>query len=241
MEGAEKSGVLSMTNAELEGRQKYISEQAEKRNELLDAVASQLGIQRVRLASGGSVPGFGNGDTVPALLTPGEFVINKNAVSKFGINNLEHINRYANGGVVSYFRRGTNNAISAGSTSYAMPNIDFQQFESGVNLFNEAVSSFNENSGSFSEIISNFNANILESSNLLDSTLSNFVSGMSEVSASLDAVITKIPSTFTHDHNFGGNLAVSIQADIQTAVNDIIASFQQEVAMAMEQLRGAGM
>lgn len=35
-------------------------------------------------ASGGSVPGSGSGDTVPAMLTPGEFVINKSAASRLG-------------------------------------------------------------------------------------------------------------------------------------------------------------
>ena len=37
-----------------------------------------------RFASGGSVPGYGEKDTVPALLTPGEFVVNKKATQKNG-------------------------------------------------------------------------------------------------------------------------------------------------------------
>lgn len=41
---------------------------------------------------GGIVQGSGNGDTVPAMLTPGEFVINKQSTSKF-INRLIGINR----------------------------------------------------------------------------------------------------------------------------------------------------
>jgi hypothetical protein len=35
-------------------------------------------------SEGGSIPGEGEGDTVPAMLTPGEFVINKRAVSMLG-------------------------------------------------------------------------------------------------------------------------------------------------------------
>ncbi len=35
-------------------------------------------------ASGGSVPGFGDTDSVPAVLTPGEFVVKKSVVNKFG-------------------------------------------------------------------------------------------------------------------------------------------------------------
>lgn len=37
-----------------------------------------------KFASGGSVPGYGEKDTVPALLTPGEFVVNKAATQKHG-------------------------------------------------------------------------------------------------------------------------------------------------------------
>jgi TP901 family phage tail tape measure protein len=51
------------------------------------------------LASGGMVPkyfasgGYSRGtDTVPAMLTPGEFVVRRFAVDKFGVNNLNAIN-----------------------------------------------------------------------------------------------------------------------------------------------------
>ena len=53
-------------------------------------------------AKGGMVPGSGNGDTVPARLTPGEFVIRKSAVQAFGAGNLEGINKYAKGGLIDY-------------------------------------------------------------------------------------------------------------------------------------------
>ena len=53
-------------------------------------------------ATGGLVPGSGNRDTVPAMLTPGEFVIRKSSVAKLGAGNLAAMNenRYAAGGVV---------------------------------------------------------------------------------------------------------------------------------------------
>lgn len=59
-----------------------------------------------RLAEGGRVVGSGLGDTVKALLTPGEHVINKGAVQKFGSDFLNSINqgimpeRFAAGGMV---------------------------------------------------------------------------------------------------------------------------------------------
>ena len=59
-----------------------------------------------RFAEGGSVPGQGFGDTVKALLTPGEFVVKNSAVSQFGTDFLNSINRgimpqrFAEGGLV---------------------------------------------------------------------------------------------------------------------------------------------
>ena len=46
---------------------------------------------------GGKVPGSGNKDTVPAMLTPGEFVMSKGAVNKYGRDTLENMNAAAGG------------------------------------------------------------------------------------------------------------------------------------------------
>jgi TP901 family phage tail tape measure protein len=51
-------------------------------------------------ARGGLVPGTGNRDTVPAMLSPGEFVIRKSSVESIGANNLANVNKYAAGGPV---------------------------------------------------------------------------------------------------------------------------------------------
>lgn len=63
------------------------------------------------LASGGSVPGSGSGDSVPAMLTPGEFVVKKSIVDKIGSGFFDWINgggmmsrltgRFATGGLVT--------------------------------------------------------------------------------------------------------------------------------------------
>lgn len=49
-----------------------------------------------KFAKGGAV----GSDTVPALLTPGEFVINKKSAEAYGYGNLKKINKYAKGGPV---------------------------------------------------------------------------------------------------------------------------------------------
>jgi hypothetical protein len=54
-----------------------------------------------KFARGGVVPGVGDGDTVPAMLEPGEFVIRKKAVQAIGMNRLHRMNKYAGGGKVS--------------------------------------------------------------------------------------------------------------------------------------------
>lgn len=52
-----------------------------------------------KFARGGLVPGSGNSDTVPANLTPGEFVVRKKAVQSIGAENLQGFNE---GGRVGY-------------------------------------------------------------------------------------------------------------------------------------------
>ena len=50
-----------------------------------------------RMNRGGQVPGSGDKDTVPAMLTPGEFVMSKNAVQEYGVNTLAGMNAAAGG------------------------------------------------------------------------------------------------------------------------------------------------
>lgn len=56
-----------------------------------------------KFAKGGFVPGSGNGDTVPAMLSPGEFVIKKSSAAKMGADALHGMNA---GGAVQYFAEG---------------------------------------------------------------------------------------------------------------------------------------
>ena len=59
---------------------------------------------------GGVVPGTGNSDTVPAMLTPGEVVISKPAVDMFGLRNLLGLNRAAGSSSKPTMRRGVSYA-----------------------------------------------------------------------------------------------------------------------------------
>lgn len=62
-------------------------------------------------SSGGSVPGSGKGDKVPARLEPGEFVMSRKGVANVGRNNLEKLNR---GGWISKDERYEFSHLDAG-------------------------------------------------------------------------------------------------------------------------------
>lgn len=72
-----------------------------------DEWLAKQGVQQ--FANGGMPKGT---DTVPAMLTPGEFVVNKAAAQQIGYDNLNHMNKsgkpkyFAKGGAVQYFANG---------------------------------------------------------------------------------------------------------------------------------------
>jgi TP901 family phage tail tape measure protein len=85
-----------------------------KTAQLATGIVRSVGTVFPRLAEGGRVPGSGNFDTVPAMLTPGEFVISKDVVNAVGIDRLDRwhrggykdqVQRFAKGGVVRSGRR----------------------------------------------------------------------------------------------------------------------------------------
>lgn len=89
---------------------------------------SKVGPPGLHRAGGGSVPGSGRGDTVPAMLEPGEFVVRRQVVEKFGptfFANLNGAKGYAEGGVVSGFNR-------AIGTTRAGPKPSLSLFEAGI-------------------------------------------------------------------------------------------------------------
>jgi hypothetical protein len=108
--------------------------------------------------TGGPVPGVGNTDTVPAMLTPGEFVINAQAASRFGIENLHRINYLQRGGAV----RGTV-GTSRESTGLIIPNEAISELSSSLSSFtssstalSEAMRSFSTGANSLTEALNKF-------------------------------------------------------------------------------------
>ena len=68
-------------------------------------------------SGGGKVPGSGNKDTVPAMLTPGEYVMSKGAVQKYGKGTMESMNTMGGGSGIPSFSNGMMYASSGGEVS----------------------------------------------------------------------------------------------------------------------------
>lgn len=66
------------------------------------------------MSKGGTVPGSGNKDTVPAMLTPGEYVMSKGAVQKYGRGTMESMNTMGGGSGIPSFSNGMMYASSGG-------------------------------------------------------------------------------------------------------------------------------
>lgn len=90
----------------------------------------------IGFATGGVVPGIGNRDTVPAMLTPGEFVIRKSSVQKIGADNLASMNaqKFSQGGAASfpsskpYVQRGKETRTKDGGVQF---DTDVHRFDEG--------------------------------------------------------------------------------------------------------------
>ena len=107
-----------------------------------DDVANAMQLQQrkppKKKAAGGSVSGS---DSVPALLTPGEYVVNKSAAQSIGYSNLANMNksgvaRFAKGGAVGGIQRfnigGEAQAFNTSAGS-GLSTIDFSKLQASVN------------------------------------------------------------------------------------------------------------
>lgn len=119
-----------------------------------NAVPSSVRAKSIKqLASGGSV----GTDTVPALLTPGEFVVNKKSAQSIGYGALGRMNKvgkYASGGIVRKFAAG-GRASGGGNTGSL-----FTGFGSQVTLVTASLQAMippiDENSSAMEKVTSNF-------------------------------------------------------------------------------------
>jgi TP901 family phage tail tape measure protein len=90
-----------------------------------DPQRKSAGGKILAFARGGFVPGTGNRDTVPAMLSPGEFVVKKSSAEKIGAETLHAMNqnRYAAGGIVTADR-----AFYGALSEAGQPTKEFKSF-----------------------------------------------------------------------------------------------------------------
>ena len=73
-----------------------------------------------------SGPGTGTSDSIPAMLSNGEFVVNAKSASSFGYGNLETINKMAAGGLATRFdipSYSTSGGIKQGGSNSSSSNV----------------------------------------------------------------------------------------------------------------------
>jgi phage-related protein len=81
----------------------------------VDGGGPNKGIPKVHFAKGGKVPGFAPGsDTVPAMLSPGEFVVNPVAAKAVGYDRLRALNEAKPGANVRTTRGGMDQFVNGG-------------------------------------------------------------------------------------------------------------------------------
>lgn len=90
-------------------------------------------------ASGGLVPGQGNGDTVHAMLSPGEFVIKKSSVKSLGADNLAGMNKYGLGGVAKYKEGTGEKGASPRDLSTVRQNIKATKLSSAADVAKQSI------------------------------------------------------------------------------------------------------
>ena len=92
--GADEEPVEGEQTPEQQQEAEFRAAQTTAADSLREAEAQE---EPAKMSQGGRVPGSGNKDTVPAMLTPGEFVMSKGAVSKYGTNTLAAMNSMGGG------------------------------------------------------------------------------------------------------------------------------------------------
>lgn len=111
-----------------------------------------------KFASGGQVPGIGNSDSVPAVLTPGEFVINKKSAQSIGLGNLNRLNGFKNGGAVGNIN-GSNFGLNDTSLSA------FNNFGKFTGMFSTSIDKFGATINNMVDVLNKIPSEIIHTGN----------------------------------------------------------------------------
>ena len=94
----------------------------------------------VQFSGGGKVPGTGDADSVPSMLTPGEFVMSKGAVEKFGTETLSSMNAMGGGTNTPILKAGGQRiAMKGGGEVNISPNINIPEISPPMRPSNNTI------------------------------------------------------------------------------------------------------
>ena len=180
-----------------------LGENHKKGPEYLNSGGSVGGGGALMLAAGGNVPGFANGgqaDTVPAMLTPGEFVMSRESVQKHGIGYMKNLNR----GRIPGFNRG--GVVGRG-------NVQYKHNGGGVD---------NGNGGGVVSIDPSKMQGVLDDFNTsFSASLDKIVGPFTGVSESLGRIADAFGS-MTMTHEFSGNVSVNVNIGNKDAIIEAV-------------------
>jgi hypothetical protein len=155
-----------------------------------------------RFANGGGVPG-GN-DRVPAMLTPGEFIMSPEAVNKYGVGYMKSLNR----GRVPGFRRG--GIVGRGNV----------QYHNDGGMIGKAASFLGIDTSKFEGILGAFN-----------NTFESLLMGITGQFAGLGSSITSLANVFSKgmnmSHTFSGDMTIAFSITNLPELQEAISKAMQ--------------
>ena len=152
------------------------------------------------MATGGSVSSVL--DKVPAMLTPGEFVMSPESVQKHGVGFMKRLNS----GRAPGFRRG--GLVGSGVAYRAAGSTGAEGGGGGMTL--------SLDSSNIQGVLDNFNATFA-------STLDNVIVQFSQISAGLDKLAGAMQNGMVMTHNFTGDLALAFKIENADVLKKTIA------------------
>ena len=173
---------------------------------VMDAIEFLTKKNILRMATGGGVPGT---DTVPAMLTPGEFVMSKAAVARHGVGYMKSLNR----GRIPGFNRG--GVVGRGNVQYKQ--------NGGSIADSNAVLSIDP--GPLQNVLQAFNTNF-------SLTLDKITGPLQAMTSSLTDIATAFERLEMY-HEFAGDISMSVNISNKDA---IIAAVTAGIIPTIEQL-----
>lgn len=169
-----------------------------------------------RFEQGGHVNGASDGDTIPAFLSAGEFVMPRHAVNRIGLGNLENMRkpqRYYNGGEVGSSGGSVFDKMNNVANNQSANSIDVDSLNNAAREFNKAAKSFETSMAKMEKSVNKLEGTMdkLSKVNIPDNITGN-------ITVNNQATVTIDSPNFAKDITTAVGKAVS---DITGRLNDV--------------------